>query len=90
VKSKNEPLSNQGIDILGEMAIPGFDDIEEAQYCVPSLTTVRQPRRAIASKLVKLLIGQIEDKNNRYIFRKLIVESERIVRESSGAGVPEV
>ena len=75
-----------GIKVPGTMAITGFDDIEEAKYCVPSLTTISQPQKEIAEKLVKMLIEQIESKNSNHILKKHVFEPELILRESSQAG----
>ena len=72
-----------GIRVPEDMAIVGFDNIEESKYCVPKLTTIRQPKKQIAAKLVEMLIQQIEAKSN-YIAQKHIFAPEIIIRESSG------
>ncbi|MDD5727279.1 MAG: LacI family DNA-binding transcriptional regulator [Victivallales bacterium] len=78
----NEAL-RRGIKIPEAMAVAGFDDIDEAQYCVPGLTTVRQSKELIASALVTMLIEQIKNKNSRNILKKQIIAPQLIVRESS-------
>lgn len=75
----------RGIEVPQKMAIAGFDDIEEAEYCVPSLTTIRQPREQIAAELVDMLLHQIE-KNDR-ILRKRILAPTLVVRDSTRAGL---
>lgn len=72
-----------GIRVPEDMVIVGFDDIEEAKYCVPSLTTVSQPKKQIAEKLVEMLIKQIKEKGNQHILKKHVFEPELIIRESS-------
>lgn len=72
-----------GLRIPEDIAIVGFDDIKEAEYCVPSLTTIRQPKKQIAEKLVEMLIEQIQGKNENYIFKQHVFKPELIIRESS-------
>lgn len=75
-----------GIRVPEDMAIAGFDDIEEAQYCVPSLTTVSQPKQEIAAELVNMLIRQIKEKQQWHsLARNKILKPALIVRESSSA-----
>lgn len=45
-----------GIDVPGELSVAGFDDTPLARYVYPSLTTVRQPIRAMAEEAVACLI----------------------------------
>ncbi|MFA6816672.1 MAG: LacI family DNA-binding transcriptional regulator [Lentisphaeria bacterium] len=72
-----------GIKIPDDMAIVGFDNIEESRYSLPALTTVKQPKKLIAEKLVEILVSQIEDKGNHFIAENYIFMPEIIVRESS-------
>jgi LacI family transcriptional regulator len=45
-----------GIAVPGELSVAGFDDTPIARYVYPSLTTIRQPIRAMAQAAVNLLI----------------------------------
>lgn len=74
-----------GLKVPEDIAVVGFDDIEEAKYCVPSLTTVSQPKKQIASRLVEMLINQIEKKIHNFIAQKHIFKPEIIIRESSAS-----
>ncbi|MFA6928889.1 MAG: LacI family DNA-binding transcriptional regulator [Lentisphaeria bacterium] len=79
----NEAIQS-GIRVPAEMAITGFDDIEEAQYCVPGLTTVSQPKKEIAAELVNMLMEQINEKKQWHPFQnKKILQPTLIVRKSS-------
>jgi DNA-binding LacI/PurR family transcriptional regulator len=50
----------RGRKVPGEIAVAGFDDIEEARFASPSLTTVAPGRTEIAERAVELLIERIE------------------------------
>jgi LacI family transcriptional regulator len=45
-----------GIAVPGELSVAGFDDTPIARYVYPSLTTIRQPIRAMAQAAVNFLI----------------------------------
>lgn len=44
-----------GIAIPEELSVVGFDGLPVANYCTPTLTTIRQPVEAIADTIVELL-----------------------------------
>lgn len=50
----------RGVTVPGEMAVAGFDDIDEARFASPSLTTVAPGMDEIAERSVGLLIDRIE------------------------------
>ncbi|MEV7607348.1 LacI family DNA-binding transcriptional regulator [Paenarthrobacter sp. NPDC089322] len=50
----------RGKKVPGEIAVAGFDDIEESRFASPSLTTVAPGRTEIAERAVELLISRIE------------------------------
>jgi DNA-binding LacI/PurR family transcriptional regulator len=50
-----------GIRIPEDVAIAGFDDIEEGRYANPPLTTIRPDKDAIATLALDLLIKRIGD-----------------------------
>ena len=52
-------LHDRRIDVPGQVAVIGFDDIDEASYSSPSLTSVVPGREEIAQTAVKLLVDQI-------------------------------
>lgn len=53
-------LTARGYDVPGDFSVTGFDDIPQASFLSPSLTTVRQPRRAIGQQAMALLIAMLE------------------------------
>ncbi|OZA07903.1 MAG: hypothetical protein B7Y02_13255 [Rhodobacterales bacterium 17-64-5] len=42
---------------LGKRGLVGFDDIHFAQSCIPSLTTIRQPRSEMGATAMRLLLS---------------------------------
>lgn len=71
-----------GLTVGRDVAVAGFDDIPLAEHAHPPLTTVRQPiyeiGKCICGMLIQLLRGQALEE------RHMILESQLIVRESSG------
>ncbi|ALC91413.1 hypothetical protein AM500_17625 [Bacillus sp. FJAT-18017] len=57
-------VKEKGLDVPGDIAVIGFDDIYVAQYFTPSLTTIRVPRKEwgiiAAQTLFKLLDKQFD------------------------------
>ena len=52
-------LNERSIRIPDDVAVMGFDDVDEAQYSLPSLTTVDPGRREIARLAVDVLLDRI-------------------------------
>lgn len=57
-------LQVRGLSIPRDVAVVGFDDIEDARYSVPSLTTVDPGRREIADVAVELLVRRVQERLN--------------------------
>jgi DNA-binding LacI/PurR family transcriptional regulator len=75
-------LQEAGLRVPDDVAVIGFDDLDEAQYSLPSLTTVDPGRQEIAETAVATLLQRIGDRDGglgdaREIFaRYAIVERE--------------
>jgi len=52
-------LQEGGIDVPGDVHVIGWDDLDEAKYSIPSLTTVDPGRRWIARTAVRTLLDRI-------------------------------
>ncbi len=53
-------LNEQGRRVPDDVSIVGFDDVPEAEYFTPPLTTVRPDFDAVAAASLELLLAQIE------------------------------
>jgi LacI family transcriptional regulator len=76
-------VSEAGLRIPEDIAFVGFDDLPLATLPKPQLTTVRQPIYQFGFKSVELLIDLIE--NGIKPARRIILDTELIVRDSCGA-----
>jgi DNA-binding LacI/PurR family transcriptional regulator len=65
------------------VSVIGFDDIKEAAFQTPSLTTIRQPLHAMGTLAVEILLGRIKTPGVPPP-ADLAVEPELIIRESTG------
>jgi LacI family transcriptional regulator, repressor for deo operon, udp, cdd, tsx, nupC, and nupG len=64
-----------------DLAIIGFDDIEEGRYHTPSITTVAPNKRELARRAVAMLLRQVETPGAEQSHQ--LIEHQLIVRESS-------
>jgi len=66
---------------IKECAVTGFDDIPQARFEIPSLTTVHQPLNEIGAKSLELIEEVIEGKN---VAEENFIESRVVYRKSCG------
>lgn len=52
-------LHQRGLEVPGDVSVVGFDDVAEAPYLSPPLTTVRQDRRALGTTAFDLLSARL-------------------------------
>lgn len=71
-------LLEAGKKIPGEVAVLGFDGIDLTRFCTPSLSTVSQPIRQMASETSKLLFDIIDfdGEHKHMVFDANIIERE--------------
>jgi len=75
----------EGIGIPGDLAVVGFDGLEEAAEFTPSLTTVRQPLRELGKLAVTELLATIAGDPDRAAVQVLTLATELVIRESAPA-----
>jgi DNA-binding LacI/PurR family transcriptional regulator len=61
----------------------GFDDVLSAPFGIPSLTTIRQPLRAMGQAGAESLLNRINHPKAPYA-PQVIMEPELVIRESTG------
>jgi DNA-binding LacI/PurR family transcriptional regulator len=66
-----------------QVAIMGFDDVDEAQYSLPSLSTVDPGRREIARLAVEKLLDRIQGGVDRSAPREVRSRFRIVTREST-------
>jgi len=70
-----------GLRVPEDISVVGFDDIREAAYHLPSLTTVRQPLRKMGEIAAQTLVDRIAGRVNHS--SPILIEPELVVREST-------
>jgi LacI family transcriptional regulator len=70
-----------GLQVPRDLSLIGFDDIPEASFVTPTLTTVRQPLLEMGRVAVRQLMSMLDDP--RQPPARLVLETELILREST-------
>ncbi|MFF1878433.1 LacI family DNA-binding transcriptional regulator [Leifsonia sp. NPDC058230] len=77
-------LQEKGIRVPDEVAVIGFDDIDETRYSLPSLSTIDPGREEIARTAVSVLIERIADPAAALPPREFEAGFRVVERESTG------
>jgi DNA-binding LacI/PurR family transcriptional regulator len=75
-------LAVAGRTVPGDVAVVGFDDIEDGRFSTPTLTTVRPDKPRIAELAVSFLLSRMAD-GLAGPPREVLVGHELVVREST-------
>jgi LacI family transcriptional regulator len=76
-------LREHGIAIPQDVSLVGFDDIPEARFFSPALSTVRQDFSDLGRKGLEYLVAMIENPEEEK--RQYVIQPQLIIRESSHA-----
>ncbi|MET8149964.1 LacI family DNA-binding transcriptional regulator [Actinoplanes sp. NPDC049668] len=73
-----DALHDLGLDVPGDVSVTGFDDLPEAQWTRPRLTTVRQPIVAKGRIAGDFLISAIrgEDQHQHQVLQTVLITRE--------------
>jgi LacI family transcriptional regulator len=74
-------LARRGIDVPGQVAVTGFDDVPVARHLHPPLTTVRQPIRELGATAFDVLYSRISAGGGE---PDVVLPVRLVVRESCG------
>jgi len=78
-----QELTRQGLNIPGDVAIVGYDDIEFAAAATVPLTSVRQPRHQLGRTAAELLRAEAEEPPEEHAHRQVEFAPELVVRQST-------
>ncbi|MEU6551215.1 substrate-binding domain-containing protein [Streptomyces sp. NPDC046915] len=78
-------LAERGVRVPDEISVVGFDDLPEARWVTPPLTTVRQPLSEVAATALRLLVRMMHGERPEGTRTEL---STRLVRRASTAPPP--
>ena len=71
-----------GVEVPGELAIVGYDDIEFAGAAAVPLSSVHQPRELLGHTATELLLAET-DTSEGHVHEQVVFRPELIVRTSS-------
>jgi LacI family repressor for deo operon, udp, cdd, tsx, nupC, and nupG len=75
---------SRGLSVPGDVAVVGFDDVEDGRYATPTLTTIAPDKAAIARAAVHQIVARIgETPGERAASREIEAPYRLIVREST-------
>jgi DNA-binding LacI/PurR family transcriptional regulator len=76
-----EALRGLGVRVPEQVAVVGFDDVEESRFVLPSLTTVSQPLFNQGREAVRIILEQLR---NPAAPERAVRHTELVVRRSCG------
>lgn len=71
----------RGLSVPDDVSVIGFDDVPEAEFFTPALTTVRQDFPSVGRNSLRLLVDQIESGGSSR--DRVVVKCELVIREST-------
>ncbi len=74
-------ISDKGLDVPGDIAVAGFNNVPLADYFMPSLTSVEVNAFNLGLKAFELLLADI--KSEQKSFNRAIIPAELVIRKSS-------
>lgn len=77
-------LTARGVRVPGDIAVAGFENIEQWSSEKPFLTTIHQPFERMGEEAVTLLLERIES-GPTSVYRHVLLEAPLIVRESTSS-----
>ena len=77
-----QQMTRIGVDIPGDLAIVGYDDIAFAGAAAVPLSSVRQPRELLGRTAAQLLLAESKDLDG-HVHQQVVFHPELVVRTSS-------
>lgn len=76
-----DEFKKRGIEVPEQIAVTGFDDIEESAVCTPPLTTVHQPLFELGALAVTTLVKRMRREK---VASRCLLDAPLIIRQSCG------
>ncbi|HET9872834.1 MAG TPA: substrate-binding domain-containing protein [Propionibacteriaceae bacterium] len=76
-------LADLGLDVPGQVKVIGFDNVAEAAFTVPSLSSVDPGMQQIANKAVDLLVGKVSGTVPADTHEQFVTDYKILAREST-------
>ena len=76
-------LRDEGVQVPGDIALVGFDDIPIASYLTPSLTSVHMGIHSLGIRAIETALNSVREKNN-HTKQQIILKTSLSLRESCG------
>ena len=77
-----QQMTRTGVDVPGDLAIVGYDDIRFAGAAAVPLSSVRQPRELLGRTAAELLLAESKDLDD-HVHQQVVFHPELVVRTSS-------
>ena len=72
-----------GLGVPDDISVIGFDDIYNAVFFSPALTTIRQPLREMGKLAAALMLKRISGGSRAPYSKEIVVEPELVIRQST-------
>jgi DNA-binding LacI/PurR family transcriptional regulator len=76
-------LIDAGKRVPGDVRVVGFDDVPQAEFTTPSLTSIAPDHLAMADAAIRLLVGRISGDRARDDYQEVVGQVTLRARESS-------
>lgn len=76
-------FAEAGRNVPGDVLVAGFDDVPEAEFYSPPLTTVRQDFAQVGRRSIEMLISRIEGDDGPVDDQPTLVPAKVVVRQST-------
>lgn len=76
-------IKEAGLRVPEDIAVIGFNNDLISKVTEPSISTINYPGKEMGESVAKILVNQLEEKENTSITSTIILDTQLIVRESS-------
>jgi len=77
-------LHARGLQVPGQVALIGFDDVEDVRFATPTISSVAPGRDEIARTAVRLLAERIQPSTAQRPHLRIVTEARVLARQSTG------